>query len=748
MKFFEWIPVTGKFLIIALILFVVGTTGFASDPKDATIIDSRHYSNVFGETRNYRIFLPPGYFANSEKKYAVIYFFHGWSQRYFGSSDPYGDFDKGDENGGDNIANFVSSHDVIVVKPDGYNRSPDEKYYVRPYNVTPVETYRQFPIYFPELIEHIDAHYRTIPDRGHRGIAGLSMGGFMTFWIGGKYPHLVSAAGSFCGSPEFEVGPKDFPVEYRHLDMHKNYEGMNVRLHYGDKDFIRGYHEDLNRVWTQVMDNYGYKVFDAGHSTCGMAEMLSFILDTFENPPRRPTRWHHTDAYPEFSVWDYKVMTDRVVPGFTILEKVDQRGFRCSVRDFLPDGELLPSVNVLVKTPPIYDRNRIYTITDMDVTTLKVTQHRIRSDEKGHLTIRLDGGLHEIGVNEQSDKANLAIASVEVGSAWATAQETIQVTLKIINKGLSLGKGIRATFTPTRTTAEIITTEISVGNIPVNETVNTTVKLRVNVDSIEIEKIKVTLRDDRKNEWVEFFEIPLKKKASAIQDFEIADGRVLTVAKSGVDSETVLLGHGNGDGVANPGEIIIILAKELGKLWRTDLTVKDRYINPFGIRIRHSDNWSSFDHVGGSAKYDAALIASDCPENHTIDLFAEYWLPDHPRHKTKQGKLQIRVQGQDTTPPAIRSVVVSGDNVLQVKIYDGSLVKNAKATLILEDDPKKSLTLELSDDSRNGDQAAGDHLFSRTIPSQVFGIFRAVIEAVDADGNKAVIEQAEKYVLH
>src|ERR1035437_11175048 len=168
---------------------------------EVTIIDSRHYSNVFGEIRNYRIFLPPDYYDNPQKKYPVIYFLHGCSQRYFGSGgDEYSQYDKGEENKGDNIANFVSKHDVIVVKSDGYNRNPDEKYYVTPYNVDPVETYRQFPIYFPELINYIDANYKTIADREHRAISGLSMGGFMAFWIGGKYPHLFSAAGSFCGS--------------------------------------------------------------------------------------------------------------------------------------------------------------------------------------------------------------------------------------------------------------------------------------------------------------------------------------------------------------------------------------------------------------------------------------------------------------------------------------------------------------------------------------------------------------------
>ena len=273
-----------------LLLTIVGHSG-AVPAGEVTIVDASHYSVVLGEIRNFRIFLPPHYFDVPRKQYPVIYFYHGWSQRYFGSSNNYADFDKGDENKGDNIANFVSTHDVIVVKPDGYNRSPDEKYYVRPYNVGPVETYRQFPLYFPELVEYIDTHYNTIADREHRAISGLSMGGFMTFWIGGKYPHLLSAAGNFCGSPEFVVGPKDFPAELRHIDMHKNYAGMNVRLHYGDKDFIRGYHQDMNRVWSQVMDNYDWKIYDAEHSTCGLGEMFGFFLKTFEHPPARPSRW-------------------------------------------------------------------------------------------------------------------------------------------------------------------------------------------------------------------------------------------------------------------------------------------------------------------------------------------------------------------------------------------------------------------------------------------------------------------------
>ena len=107
-----------RVLIVSLFLLLAFPIQInAQYNSTVTIIDSSHYSSVFGETRNYRIFLPTGYFENPQKKYPVIYFMHGWSQRFFGDGgEAYANFDKGTENNGDNIANFVSTHQVIVVK--------------------------------------------------------------------------------------------------------------------------------------------------------------------------------------------------------------------------------------------------------------------------------------------------------------------------------------------------------------------------------------------------------------------------------------------------------------------------------------------------------------------------------------------------------------------------------------------------------------------------------------------------------
>jgi len=90
--------------------------------------------------------------------------------------------------------------------------------------------------------------------------------------------------------------------------------------------------------------------------------MFGFILKTFENPPQKPLKWDHNDVYPEFSVWGYTVSSDRDVPGFTVLENVDQKGFRCAVRGFLPDGEVFPFVKLTVTTPAIYEKDQLYII--------------------------------------------------------------------------------------------------------------------------------------------------------------------------------------------------------------------------------------------------------------------------------------------------------------------------------------------------------------------------------------------------
>lgn len=716
--------------------------------QEISILDKHHYSAVFGEVRNYRIFLPPGYGENPLRKYPVIYFYHGWSQRYFGSIH---DFraDEGESNEGDNIANFVATYEVIVVKPDGYNRQPPEEYYLRPYNIGPVETYRQFPLYFPELVEHIDANFRTISDREHRAISGLSMGGFMTFWIAGKYPDLVSAAGNFCGSTEFVVGPKDFPVEYNHQEMYKNYGGVNVRLNYGDEDFIRAYHRDMNKVWTQMMDNYEFKIYHAEHSTCGLGEMFGFLMETFENPPAKPAKWDHADVYPTFEVWDYQVNSDRNVPGFTILENVDKRGFRCSARTFLPDGELLPFVNLSVTTPSVYEKNKNYRITDINPENGQSSGYLMKSDDEGQLKIDMGGGLHEIGINKEEDAPNIFVSSFKVENAdWATHNRKINLSVKLLNKGETAAGKVTAKLEPTRKSAVVLQSRSEFGKMEKGETSKSEVPFTflVNNESVEIERFKLIIRDNSGKEWHDFIDLRIRVDGPELKDFVIADGKEFAVAAAGDDTTSVLLGHGNGDGIANPGESVVILVNDNGRYFRTFLYTTDQHVNPSGIQIRESDFWTSYDHVGASAKYSVPVLASGCPDGHPVKFFAEYWLPDYPNHIIKRGTISIKVKGKDETPPQLEWVKISGDNTIIAKLCEGGKISAVKARLRLKDEPAKSFTVELNNDRKGGSKS--DHVFSGKIQERGFGLYKVEIEAADAYGNKMMKEWPEILVVH
>ncbi len=740
---------------------------YSADKDSIQIIDACHYSNVFGEMRNYRIFLPKGYDENKpEKRYPVIYFLHGWDQRYFGSGQwAYASYELGEDNDGDNITNFVSDHDVIVVKSDGYNRRRDEDYYRSPYNVGAkpsdgrnskdagkpmIGTYRQFPIYYPELIDFIDANYFTIADRQHRGISGLSMGGFTASWIGGKYPHLFCAVGNFCGSPEFYAGPQTLPVLYRHLDMYDNYGGMKYRLNNGDEDFIRCYHADVNRVWTQVMDNYEYQMYNADHSTCGLSDMFSFLMNAFSQKLEKPARWDHIDIYPAFSVWAYEVHSDRDVPGFTILENVDENGFRCSVREFLPDGQILSFVKVDITTAPIYEKNSTYVINDIYLTSSEVVQKEVRSDDEGKLKIQIDGSIHEIGISKVDGKAELTVASFNViGAGWATPEKDAELELSILNKGLSEAKKVNIEITSTTENVEILKGKSTAKSIGVNkiQTCNHPFRFRVTSDKYEVIQFKVVIKDGEKTSSQKI-EVPVRKDVPVLEKFMIADGKEVAVASAGVDTVTMLLGKGNGDGIANPGESIVVLANDSGLWRRCQLTFSDPYLNPRGVNQREENSWTKYDKVGASFKYNVPLISSECPQNHRVEMLCEYWLPEYPIHHIKKGKVVIEIEGEDTTAPLIRWVHLKGDNTLMVNVWDGTELKDVKARFTLKRDTQKFIDLRLNDNGIEGDQVKNDNVFSFKIPTSRFNRYSLVIEATDEYGNKQIFEDDKTYILH
>lgn len=600
------------------------------------ILDETHESQVFHETRHYRIFLPPDY-ATSGKRYPVIYWFHGWSERYNKpvAREPERNYDQGDGGvyGGDTIGRFAGNHDVIVVKWDGYNPHTPGEAYPRPYNISPVETERQFPLYFPELVAYIDARYRTIPDREHRATAGLSMGGFMSFWVAGKYPHLVGSASNFMGSPEFFVGPKGFPVEYRHDEMHNNYDGVRTRLVMGTRDFIRFYHARMNAIWNYTRPFHETAAFDADHGTPHMGETLEFHMRAFANPLPRPEVWSHIDVYPNFPILGWEVASDRTQPGLTVLENVSRHGFRSSVRAWAPGGRLLSNVRLRITSDRLYRPNETQTVTILRMRDGDVRRVKERTDAEGRLRFELNGDLYDVGIG---DGPALTLGDFKVLNApWATDGKPVSVRVRVWNKGSAASAPAMLHWETPNPGVAIATPAQKLPAIPAGKSVETNVGFSVGDPAREIVKLFAAVGRERLP-----LEIPTFPDAKSAKDFRIADGRQFTVFQEGVKHVPLNLGQGNGDGDANAGEKLAVLVPD-DDAWRAaELFTNDECVD---LRERVSDVWSDYDHVGASAKYSLALIAPGCPAGHVVRLLGRVQRPHAPDHRVEYFTVEFPV---------------------------------------------------------------------------------------------------------
>jgi len=602
---------------------------------DAIIQDRVQFSQVFEETRNFRIFLPADY-ASSGKRYPVIYWFHGYSERFNKPVDdpPNRNYDSGSDYGGDTIANFVAAHDVMVVKWDGYNPRFNGDNYKRPYNISPVETNRQFPLYFPELVEFIDANYRTIADRDHRATAGLSMGGFMSFWIAGKYPHLVSSASNFMGSPEFFVGPRDFPAEYNHDDMYGDYEGVRTRLVTGARDFIQFYHRQMNAIWKYARDWHETEDFDFDHGTPGMAKTLQFHMNAFAHPLPKPAVWSHADAYPNFTVWGWEVASDRKQPGFTELSDVSAAGFRSSVREWLPGGAAMPGVKLSIETDKLYPPRKPQTVTIVRLRDGNVRRQMLTAAADGRLNLELDGEEYEVGIGAG---AMLALAGCQLdGAAWATAGQPLHARMRIWNKGAAPSRPGTLRWLSPNPGVDLSPMSSELAALAPGQ--SNEIALTVTVRDVKraIARIVAVQGDTRLP-----VEIPLFPPAQPFADFRIVDGQSVRVYQHATEKTELTLGDGNADGKANPGERIAILLPEDDVFRIAELFTNDACMDN---TLRAFDDWSDYDHVGASAKYSLPLIKPDCPNGHVIHALARVLLPNKPNHIVRFAAVDIPVQ--------------------------------------------------------------------------------------------------------
>jgi len=172
---------------IASVLTVHGSEPAFYDgrPVPHGIIRTHWYeSKSLGTLRRLTVYTPPGYDGGDRAHYPVLYLFHGanadetaWTR--FGHVNLILD----------NLLADGKTAPFVVVMPFGYGVPPGTA------GGSNLERFSQDLL--GDVIPFIDSHYRTLADRSHRAIAGLSMGGGESLGIGLNHLELFSAVGGF-----------------------------------------------------------------------------------------------------------------------------------------------------------------------------------------------------------------------------------------------------------------------------------------------------------------------------------------------------------------------------------------------------------------------------------------------------------------------------------------------------------------------------------------------------------------------
>jgi pimeloyl-ACP methyl ester carboxylesterase len=537
--------------------------------------DRTHDSKVFGEPRHYRIILPPDY-ETSGKRYPVIYYFHGHSDRY--TVERY-------DNGTDTIpkmVDWVARHDAIVVCVDGYVASDYTGFYGgAPWDIGEQGGGHDFGPYFLELIRHIDSTYRTLTDRRHRATSGLSMGGFMSLYLSARYPDWVGSASAFNPGPEFYTGEKGRRMLWSPKEHIGNHTHTMVRLVRASGDFISQYHEETRDAYARAAGvDFEYRRDEYHrHWATSIGETFDFHARAFANPAldNVPETRNYSSAYRAFHVWGYRAEVDAPGAGFVYLDDVRQGGLRVTTRRWAPDGPPMESATIRITTAPVYSPGAAYKLLDCRLSGNAAETGTVTADASGRITFTVDGTGHQVSFAGPGTGADppVLLPLTAADRLRVPPGREVRLPVRVYNPRGETLTDVAVALSSEYPTVEILSKPVTVPRIEPGGVADLTARfpVRFTAGAGYFAPTLLTLKFTYDG-WHESLEdVPVlvePDRPPAPAAYEILDGRTVTLpvfrqkgnqGGGGAISRTVTEGKGNGNGKLDPGEEATIWVK-------------------------------------------------------------------------------------------------------------------------------------------------------------------------------------------
>ncbi len=143
------------------------------------------------------VVIKPDSYQTKNKRYPVVYLLHGYDGWYSNWIIRMPE-----------LKNYADSNQLIIVCPDGEKSS---WYFDSPIDTT----YRYETHITKEVVGFIDKKYRTIANKKHRAITGLSMGGHGALFLALRHSDIFGAAGSMSGGVDLNESTRRFDISKR-----------------------------------------------------------------------------------------------------------------------------------------------------------------------------------------------------------------------------------------------------------------------------------------------------------------------------------------------------------------------------------------------------------------------------------------------------------------------------------------------------------------------------------------------------
>jgi S-formylglutathione hydrolase FrmB len=629
-------------------------------------IDTSHYSQAFQAERSYRVYLPTDYNTNVTKSYPVIYYFHGWGGRY--KWDIYDVSDDPQYPGNGRVKPpyvmewkaYAQTHDVIIVTMDGYepNLHPGNKTRegIRYSDCDPYDFPRahdsnikqwgwDFKMYFREMVADVDNKFRTIADRDHRAVTGLSMGGLTSLYISGQNKDLLGSVSAFCPADnEPMYGPKGYLSVFTNLEMYRSLKGLSMRLSANDGDWLYSHDIQMKRIFEgSGFQNFEFHLADfPDHWAADINEQLDFHMAEFQKIHPQPNDWSHIcPSFKTFDQWGYNFTIERTNPAITILENMSKKHMKIYSRTFIPDGPIVKNETIHVKTDAIYSPSADNSLISYCLSDKLFISTQLSSSADGKLEFDLSGGGNIVGVSgsDIQNTADIRLVGKELKDyLYFEANKQYSLGFDVVNIGNETATNITVKAVSNHPYLVFTSDENTLPDISSAELLSIDSMFTFSFDTYDEEHlagnilIEISVNGQAADtQKVVFFATP-ESPLLATEDVIILDGRTqqavpfFNQGSNSVTNKSISGGSGNGNGIPEAGEELLVYIKLPQGLSPKDKNTfhktyligdnQDPYITVNRLKYEEKKNQAATTGI-----YTYLKVADTVPKNHEFKLW-------------------------------------------------------------------------------------------------------------------------------